>query len=112
MPPHARTAWFRMNDPGATEPTGVSYRLKIDCPGKIIAPLAHRRQDAAGTISDYLEYGPEEAGPIEGGTVMEIAYLALCTYEFIQATSARVADIWAFVAATLRRPRASWGRPR
>ena len=74
-----RTAWFRMNDPGATEPTGVSYRLKIDCPGKIIAPLAHRRQDAAGTISDYLEYGPEEAGPIEGGTVMEIAYLALCT---------------------------------
>ena len=43
--------------------------------------MSDRRQDAEGNIIENREYPPEERGPlpIEGGTVMEIAFLSLCT---------------------------------
>jgi hypothetical protein len=77
----ARTAWFRLTNPGAAAPTGLNYLLRIDCESRMLSPLADRRQDEAGAISEHRDYPPEERGPlpIEGGTVMEIAYLALCT---------------------------------
>jgi hypothetical protein len=77
----ARTAWFRLTNPGAAAPTGLTYMLRIDCESRMLSPLADRRQDEAGAISEHRAYPPDERGPlpIEGGTVMEIAYLALCT---------------------------------
>ena len=71
-----RTAWFRLTNPGAATPTGNSYHLRVDCAAKTIRSMAQR--NAAG---EYREYGPPENNPlpVEGGTVMEIAWLALCT---------------------------------
>ena len=76
-----RTAWFRLTNPNQAEPTGVSYLLRIDCAGRTIEALAHRVQDAAGAVTEHREYARDAEGPlpVEGGTVMEIAYLALCT---------------------------------
>jgi hypothetical protein len=76
-----RNAWFRLTNPDETVPSDVAYLLRIDCAARTIEALAHRRQDAAGAITEHREYARDEEGPlpIEGGTVMEIAYLALCT---------------------------------
>ena len=76
-----RTAWFRLTNPGATVSTGITYLLQLDCSARTISPQADRRQDAEGNITESRDYGPEERGPlpIEGGTVMEIAFLSLCT---------------------------------
>jgi hypothetical protein len=76
-----RRAWVRLTNPDATEPTDVSYLLRIDCTARTLEALAHRRQDAAGAVTEYHEYARDAEGPlpIEGGTVMEIAFLALCT---------------------------------
>ena len=77
----SRKAWFRLTNPGEAQPLANAYLLRIDCSHRTIEALARRRQDAAGASSDYHEYTPDSEGPlpVEGGTVMEIAYLALCT---------------------------------
>ena len=79
--PNARTAWFRLTNPGEAQPLSNAYLLRIDCTHRTIEALARRRQDARGLVSDYQEYpaGSEGPLPVEGGTVMEIAYLAMCT---------------------------------
>ena len=79
--PSARKAWFRLTNPNQPVATGISYLLRIDCSARTIEALAHRRQDETGANSEYHEYAQDSEGPlpIEGGTVMEIAYLALCT---------------------------------
>ena len=76
-----RKAWFRLTNPGETQPLANAYLLRIDCAHRTIQALAHRRQDQAGAVSDYHEYVAETEGPmpVEGGTVMEIAFLAMCT---------------------------------
>jgi hypothetical protein len=76
-----RTAWFRMTDPESGAPTTNNYRLRIDCQAKTVQPLALRQTNAAGAQVSLREYTPEEAkaGPAESGTVLEIAYLSLCT---------------------------------
>lgn len=76
-----RRAWVRLTNPGATAPPDVSYLVRLDCAGRTIEALADRRQDQQGTVLESNEYAADAAGPlpIEGGTVMEIAYLALCT---------------------------------
>ena len=76
-----RRAWVRLTNPDATAPTDVSYLLWMDCTARTLEALAHRRQDAAGAVTEYHEYARDPQGPlpVEGGTVMEIAYLALCT---------------------------------
>jgi hypothetical protein len=76
-----RKAWFRLTNPNEQQSTGVSYLLQIDCEGRRIEALAHRVQDASGAVTDFREYARDPQGPlpIEGGTVMEIAYLSLCT---------------------------------
>jgi hypothetical protein len=77
----SRTAWFRMTDPESGTTTTNQYRLRVDCTAKTIQPLALRQTDAAGAQVSLREYAPEEAkaGPAESGTVLEIAYLSLCT---------------------------------
>ncbi|HEY0116394.1 MAG TPA: hypothetical protein VGB54_11785 [Allosphingosinicella sp.] len=77
-----RIAWFRMTDPESGTQTNNHYRLRIDCPGRTVQPLALRQTDAAtGAQVSMREYSPTEAapGPAEAGTVLEIAFLSLCT---------------------------------
>lgn len=77
----ARTAWFRMSDPDSGAATNNAYRLRIDCQARTIQPLALRQTDAAGAETSLRQYTPAEAvaGPAEAGTVLEIAFLSLCT---------------------------------
>ncbi len=74
-------AWFRLTDPGAPAASGTAYLLRIDCPARTIAATARRTHDATGAVTEQRDYGPEDSrpGPVEGGTVMEIAYLSMCT---------------------------------
>lgn len=76
-----RQAWFRLSSPGQAGPSDRSYLLRIDCSARTINSMAFRRYDPSGLVVDNRDYGAtgEGAAPIEGGTVMEIAYLALCT---------------------------------
>jgi hypothetical protein len=73
-----RSAWFRLTDPGASAPSDRAYLLRIDCAAKTIDERARRSRDAAGATVE--KRAPSENPlPVEGGTVMEIAWLALCT---------------------------------
>ena len=74
-------AWFRVANPGATGPSDTSYLLRVDCAGRTINPMAIRKHDPAGTVTEQRSYGPDGEGAlaIEAGTVMEVAYRALCT---------------------------------
>lgn len=76
-----RTAWFRMTDPDSGGPSTNNYRLRIDCQAKTVQPLALRQNDASGAQTSLREYTPEEAkaGAAESGTVLEIAFISLCT---------------------------------
>jgi hypothetical protein len=72
-----RSAWFRMTDPGATAPSTDTYLLRIDCSGRTINARSRRRH-AEGAAPVNVDY-PDNPLPVEGGTVMEIAFLSLCT---------------------------------
>jgi hypothetical protein len=76
-----RIAWFRMTDPDSGAATNNMYRLRIDCQARTIQPLALRQTDAAGVETSFRTYTPAEAvaGPAEAGTVLEIAFLSMCT---------------------------------
>lgn len=77
----ARTAWFRMTDPETNAATNNLYRLRIDCAARTVQPLALRQVDELGTQISLREYTPAEATPeaAEAGTVLEIAFLSMCT---------------------------------
>jgi hypothetical protein len=76
-----RRAWFRLTNPGQQGKSSSSYLLRIDCAAKTINSMALRKHGAGGAVTEQRDYGANGEGalPIEGGTVMEIAYLALCT---------------------------------
>jgi hypothetical protein len=76
-----RRGWFRLTDPGAGAPSGISYLLSIDCSARTISATARRVQDAAGTVTEHRDFTADDArpNPVEGGTVMEIAFLSVCT---------------------------------
>ncbi|HEX8527007.1 hypothetical protein [Allosphingosinicella sp.] len=76
-----RQAWFRLTNPGEDGPSSNSYLLRIDCTARSLNSLAFRRHGHDGEVIEERDYRPagEGAGPIAGGTVMEIAFLALCT---------------------------------
>lgn len=76
----ARTAWFRMVDPDAT-PSLTWYRLRVECSGRTVQPVARRRVDAEGRELEHQVYPEnyERPAAIEAGTVTEIAWLSLCT---------------------------------
>jgi len=73
-----RTAWFRLADPGSAGPSDNAYLLQVDCTARTINPRARERRSAEGAVSEHVDY-PDNPIPIEGGTVMEIAFLSLCT---------------------------------
>ncbi len=72
-----RTAWFRLSDPGAG-PSPDTFLLQIDCTHRTINAKAREHHDAAGAVAQHVDY-PDHPLPVEGGTVMEIAWLSLCT---------------------------------
>jgi hypothetical protein len=72
-----RTAWFRMTDPGAAASPDV-YLLLLDCAHRTINARARERRAADGSVAERVDY-PDNPLPVEGGTVMEIAFLSLCT---------------------------------
>lgn len=78
-----RTAWFRMTDVTTGARTGNAYRLRIDCSARTVQPLAMRQVDDQGIVVQLREYQPGEPdtapGPAESGTVLEIAFLSMCT---------------------------------
>lgn len=76
-----RLAWFRLQDPGATGPSAISYLLRIDCQARTISATARRVQDASGAVTEHRDFSADDAqpNPVENGTVMEIAFLSVCT---------------------------------
>jgi len=72
-----RTAWFRLTDPGAA-PSNDAYLLLIDCAARTINAKTRERRDANGTVLERIDYRDNPL-PVEGGTVMEIAFLSMCT---------------------------------
>jgi len=72
-----RTGWFRMTDPGAAA-SPDAYLLVIDCPHRTINARARERRAADGSVGERVDY-PDNPLPVEGGTVMEIAFLSMCT---------------------------------
>ena len=72
-----RTAWFRLTEPGSAIPGQITYHLRIDCGARTIAEKARRKPDGTGATAEVP--GDDKPVPMERGTVMEIAYLALCT---------------------------------
>ncbi len=76
---NVRTGWFRLTDPGAA-PSPIAYQLWLDCSARTITPLGERRTRSEGAPEERT-YPPQQhrALPVEPSTVMEIAYLSLCT---------------------------------
>ena len=72
-----RTAWFRLTDPNAP-PSADTFLLQIDCGHRTINAKARERHDPTGAVTQHVDY-PDNPLPVEGGTVMEIAWLSLCT---------------------------------
>lgn len=73
-----RSAWFRLSNPGATAPSADVYLLRIDCAHRTINSKTRQRRNAAGAVTETVDY-PDNPLAVEGGTVMEIAFLSLCT---------------------------------
>lgn len=76
-----RQAWFRLTNPGDSGPSPNTYLLRIDCTARSLNSMAFRRHGPDGEIAEERDFRPDGEGvtAIAGGTVMEIAYLALCT---------------------------------
>jgi hypothetical protein len=73
-----RTAWFRMTDPGASAANPDAFLLVIDCTNRTINAKTRERRAADGSVAGRVDY-PDNPLPVEGGTVMEIAFLSMCT---------------------------------
>ena len=78
---NVRTAWFRLTNPGQNAVGAPAYRLRIDCSARTINSMALRQYQPNGAVASEREHGPQGEGalPVEAGTVMELAFLALCT---------------------------------
>ena len=77
--PSWRQAWFRLLNTDQSNVGDVGYLLRIDCPAKTITAHSGRKYAADGTLAEQKDY-PAPEGPmgIEPGTVIEVAYHALC----------------------------------
>lgn len=78
--PDSRQGWFRLSNPGEATAGDIGYLLRVDCAGQSITALGGRKYSPAGALIEQRDY-PQPEGPlaIEAGTVMEIAFRALCT---------------------------------
>ena len=77
--PSWRQAWFRLLNSDQGSVGDVGYLLRIDCSARTITAHAGRTYAPAGHLMEQREY-PSPEGPmgIEPGTVIEVAYHALC----------------------------------
>ena len=74
-----RQAWFRLLNSDRAGVGDVGYLLRIDCPSRHITAHAGRKYAADGTLTEQKDYAtPEGPMPLETGTVIEVAYHALC----------------------------------
>jgi hypothetical protein len=72
-----RSAWFRLTDPDGTASPDI-FHLVVDCAARTINATERRRLDPLGNVVETRAY-PDNPLPVENGTVMEIAWLSLCT---------------------------------
>jgi hypothetical protein len=77
----ARSAWFRVANPRFQGSQRIAYRFRIDCTDRTVQSLAFRQYGPDGSVALEAEYGPAGQGPraAEPGSLMEVAYHALCT---------------------------------
>jgi hypothetical protein len=74
-----RQAWFRLLNTDRANVGDIGYLLKIECPARTITAHAGRKYGPNGALVEEKAYpSPEGPMPIEGGTVIEVAYHALC----------------------------------
>ena len=76
----ARQAWFRLLRINGDQIVGeTGYLLRVDCDKKTITAHAGRTYGPGGALIQEKKYDkPEGPLAIEGGTVIEVAYHALC----------------------------------
>jgi hypothetical protein len=74
-----RQAWFRLLNSDRSNVGDIGYLLRIDCASRNITAHAGRKYAPTGALIEQKEY-PAPEGPmgIETGTVIEVAYHALC----------------------------------
>jgi hypothetical protein len=74
-----RSGWFRLAKAG--ERNANSYLLRVDCTAQTINSMELRKHGPNGEITEQRSYGPngEGAVPARDGTVLEIAFLSLCS---------------------------------
>jgi hypothetical protein len=75
-----RQAWFRLLRIDGNQIVGeTGYLLRVNCPANTITAHAGRTYGKGGVLVQQKDY-PKPEGPlsIEGGTVMEVAFHALC----------------------------------
>jgi hypothetical protein len=74
-----RSGWFRLAKAG--ERNANSYLLRVDCAAQTISSMELRKHGPNGEVTEQRSYGPngEGAVPARDGTVLEIAFLSLCS---------------------------------
>ena len=78
--PSWRQAWFRLLNTDQAGVGDIGYLLRIDCSSKVITAHAGRKYaPGGGGLVEQRQYDkPEGPMGIEPGTVIEVAYHALC----------------------------------
>ena len=77
--PSWRQAWFRLLNWDRPNIGDVGYLLRVDCQAKAITAHAGRKYAPGGALIEQKDYAaPEGPMGIEPGTVIEVAYHALC----------------------------------
>jgi hypothetical protein len=77
--PSWRQAWFRLLNRDQAGTGDIGYLLRIDCASRNIMAFAGRKYAPGGALVEQKDY-PKPEGPmaIEKGTVIELAFRALC----------------------------------
>ena len=74
-----RQAWFRLLNTDESTAGDIGYLLRIDCAARSITAHAGRKYAPGGALVEQKDYAaPEGPMGIEKGTVIEVAYHALC----------------------------------
>jgi hypothetical protein len=74
-----RSGWFRLAKAG--ERNANSYLLRVDCAKQTINSMELRKHGANGEVTEQRSYGANGEGAVAArdGTVLEIAFLSLCS---------------------------------
>jgi hypothetical protein len=77
--PSWRQAWFRLLNTDQANVGDIGYLLRIECTSRVITAYSGRKYAADGSLAEQKDYpSPEGPMPVEPGTVIEVAYHALC----------------------------------